>query len=49
MRNKKTKSLSELKKDLELISKKEMSRIVGGKNEKPQIKWTIKCGGIVPQ
>ena len=43
------KTLSELKKDLELISKKEQIQIVGGKKEKSQMKWTIKCGGIIPQ
>ena len=49
MKTKKIKSLSELKRDLELISKKEQTQIVGGKKEKHQIKWTIKCGGIIPQ
>ena len=49
MKTKKLKTLSELKKDLELISKKEQIQIVGGKKEKTQMKWTIKCGGIIPQ
>jgi hypothetical protein len=49
MKTTKQKSLSELKKDLELISKAELTKIVGGKKEKAPIKWTIKCGGILPQ
>ena len=36
MKTKKQKTLAELKKDLELISKKELTQIVGGKKEKPK-------------
>ena len=49
MKTKKRKTLAELKKDLELISKKELTQIVGGKKEKPKLTWTIKCGGLIPQ
>ncbi|GAB1398527.1 hypothetical protein MASR1M65_33070 [Saprospiraceae bacterium] len=49
MKTKKQKTLAELKKDLELISKKELTQIVGGKKEKPKLTWTIKCGGLIPQ
>ncbi|MBL7831496.1 MAG: bacteriocin [Saprospiraceae bacterium] len=49
MKTKKQKTLAELKKDLELISKKELTQIVGGKKDKSQLSWTIKCGGLTPQ
>ncbi len=43
------KSLDDLKKDLKTLQKKDMKKIVGGKNDKKKDKWNNGCGGFVPQ
>lgn len=45
----KTKKLEDLKKDLKTLQKKDMKKIVGGKNDKKKNKFNNGLGGIVPQ
>lgn len=41
------KSLDDFKKDFKILQKKDMKKIVGGKNDKKKNKWNNGCGGIV--
>ncbi len=43
------KNLDDLKKDLKTLKKKDMKKIVGGKDDKKKKKWNNGLGGIVPQ
>ncbi len=43
------KKLDDLKKDLKTLKKKDMKKIVGGKNDKKKKNWNNGLGGIVPQ
>ena len=43
------KKLDDLKKDLKTLKKKDMKKIVGGKNGKKKKKWNSGLGGSVPQ